>query len=264
MGKFIVDTFTILIDFFYSYPSSFIDKIFRKFFSGYISSRSFLPFIDNEDQFLHMRIALSGQPSRQQSQVEMRIASLTTNNEHLIEELEKKQEVPIQEKKKPNEFQNKLIIHYTHEKRFNTLQILFRISQLMSPLAGTKRVLVAITHPRQSQVALSAATADIDNDPDADDTKQPNESTTKLDTATITNYQEKLFIHYTHEKRFNVFKRDMHHVYEDTFKSTPAMYTNLIVGNRNRRQASDELIHKRPTQTFLLNEITQSKHQNKI
>ncbi|CAF4839534.1 unnamed protein product, partial [Rotaria socialis] len=34
-----------------------------------------------------MRIALSGQPSRQQSQVEMRIASLTTNNEHLIEEL---------------------------------------------------------------------------------------------------------------------------------------------------------------------------------
>ncbi|CAF3977119.1 unnamed protein product, partial [Rotaria magnacalcarata] len=93
--------------------------------------------------------------------------------------------------------------------------------------------------------------------PHADETKQPNECTTKLDTATITNYQEKLFIHYTHEKRFNVFKRDMHHVYEDTFKSTPAMYTNLIVGNRNRRQASDELIHKRPTQTFLLNEITQ-------
>ncbi|CAF3675609.1 unnamed protein product, partial [Rotaria socialis] len=70
------------------YPSSFIDNIFRKFFSGYISSRSFLPFIGNEDQFLHMRIALSGQPSRQQSQVEMRIATLTTDDEHLIEELE--------------------------------------------------------------------------------------------------------------------------------------------------------------------------------
>ncbi|CAF4936211.1 unnamed protein product, partial [Rotaria socialis] len=117
--------------------------------------------------------------------------------------------------------------------------------------------------PRQSQVALSAATADIDNDPDTDEPKQPNESTTKIYKTNITNYQEKLFIHYTHEKRFNVFKRDMHHVYEDTFKSTPAMYTNLIVGNRNRRQASDELIHKRPTQPFLLNHITQSKHQNK-
>ncbi|CAM4987022.1 unnamed protein product, partial [Rotaria socialis] len=99
--------------------------------------------------------------------------------------------------------------------------------------------------PRQSQVALSSATADINNDPVADETKQPNESTTKLDTTTITNYEEKLFLHYTHEKRFNVFKRDMHHVYEHTFKSTPAMYTKLIVGNRNRRQASDELIHKR-------------------
>ncbi|CAF3424348.1 unnamed protein product, partial [Rotaria socialis] len=93
------------------YPSSFIDKIFRKFFSGYISSRSFLPFLDNEAQFLQMRIALSGQPSRQQSQVEMRIATLTTDNEHLIEELDKKHEFTIQEKKKPNEFQNKLIIH---------------------------------------------------------------------------------------------------------------------------------------------------------
>ncbi|CAF4606072.1 unnamed protein product, partial [Rotaria socialis] len=56
---------------------------------------------------------------------------------------------------------------------------------------------------------------------------------------------------------------DMHHVYEDTFKSTPAMYTNLIVGNRNRRQASDELIHKRPTQTFLLNHITQRQQKKK-
>ncbi|CAF4263437.1 unnamed protein product, partial [Rotaria magnacalcarata] len=102
--------------------------------------------------------------------------------------------------------------------------------------------------PRQSQVALSAATADIDNDPIANETKQSNESTTKVDQKTIKNYEEKLFLHYTHEKRFKVFKRDMHHVYEHTFRATPAMYTNLIVGNRNRRQASDELIHKRPTQ----------------
>ncbi|CAF3366965.1 unnamed protein product [Rotaria socialis] len=72
------------------YPSSFIDKTFRKFFSDYISSRSFLPFLHNEAQFIQMRIALSGQPSRQQSEVEMRIATLTTDNEHLIEESDKK------------------------------------------------------------------------------------------------------------------------------------------------------------------------------
>ncbi|CAF3398596.1 unnamed protein product, partial [Rotaria socialis] len=102
------------------YPSSFIDKMFRKFFSGYISSRSFLPFLDNESQFSQMRTVLSGQPSRQQSQVEMRIATLTTDNEHLIEEPDNKQELTIQENKKQNEFQKKLIIHYTHENRFDT------------------------------------------------------------------------------------------------------------------------------------------------
>ncbi|CAF3997763.1 unnamed protein product [Rotaria magnacalcarata] len=72
-------------------------------------------------QFLQMRITLSGQQTRQQSQVEMRIATLTTDDDHLTEELDKKQEFLIQENKKTKEFQNKLIIHYTHEKRFNTL-----------------------------------------------------------------------------------------------------------------------------------------------
>jgi hypothetical protein len=67
-----------------------------------------------------MCIAFSGQPTRQQSQVEIRIATVTTDNDHLIEESDKKKEFTIQENKKPNEFQNKLIIHYTHEARFNT------------------------------------------------------------------------------------------------------------------------------------------------
>ncbi|CAF4588243.1 unnamed protein product, partial [Rotaria socialis] len=161
------------------YPSSFIDKIFRKFFSGYISSRSFLPFIDNEDQFLHMRIALSGQPSRQQSQVEIRIASLTTNNEHLSEELEKKQEITIQEKKKPNEFQNKLIIHYTHEKRFNTR------------------------------------------------------------------------------------KRDLHRIFQETFANTSILETKLIVGNRNQKSIMKELIRKRPRQDILKNKAKANEKRKK-
>ncbi|CAF3889969.1 unnamed protein product [Rotaria magnacalcarata] len=102
------------------YSFSFIDKTFQKFFSGCISSRSFLPFLNNEKQFSEMHHALSGQPSRQQSQVEMRIATLTTDNEHLIKESDNKQEFTIQGNKKQNEFQNKLIIHYTHENRFDT------------------------------------------------------------------------------------------------------------------------------------------------
>ncbi|CAF4114993.1 unnamed protein product [Rotaria magnacalcarata] len=161
------------------YPSSFIDKIFRKFFSGYISSRSFLPFLDNEAQFLQMRIALSGQPSRQQSQVEMRIATLTTDNEHLIEELDKKPEFTIQEKKKPNQFQNKLIIHYAHEKRFNTR------------------------------------------------------------------------------------KRDLHRIFEETFANTPILETKLIVGNRNQKSTMKELIRKRPRQAVLKNKAKANENRKK-
>ncbi|CAF3524730.1 unnamed protein product, partial [Rotaria socialis] len=101
---------------FYSYPSSFIDKTFRKFFSGYVTSQSFRPFFDNEAQFIQMRNGLSGQPSRKQSQVEMRIATLTNDNDHLVEDLDKKEEFIIQKNKNPNKLQNILIIHYTHEK----------------------------------------------------------------------------------------------------------------------------------------------------
>ncbi|CAF2085198.1 unnamed protein product, partial [Rotaria magnacalcarata] len=151
------------------YPSSFIDRTFRKFFSGYISSRSFLPFLDNETQFLQMRIALSGQPTRQQSQAEIRIATITIDNEHLIEESDKKQEITIQENKKPNEFQNKLIIHYTHEKRLNTR------------------------------------------------------------------------------------KRDMHRIFQETFANTPIIETKLIVGNRNRKNTMQELIRKCPRQAIIKN-----------
>ncbi|CAF2090113.1 unnamed protein product, partial [Rotaria magnacalcarata] len=118
-----------------------------------------------------MRIALSGQPSRQQSQVEMRIATVTTDNEHLIEESDKKQELTIQENKKPNELQNKLIIHYTHEKRFNTR------------------------------------------------------------------------------------KRDLHRIFQETFANTPIIETKLIVGNRNQKSTIKELIRKLPRQELLKNKV---------
>ncbi|CAF3869179.1 unnamed protein product [Rotaria magnacalcarata] len=52
----------------------------------------------------------------------------------------------------------------------------------------------------------------------------------------------------------------MHQLYHDTFKDTPAMYTKLIVGNRIRRQAHNELIRKRPNKALLKNTtITKKK-----
>ncbi|CAF5208952.1 unnamed protein product, partial [Rotaria magnacalcarata] len=63
----------------------------------------------------------------------------------------------------------------------------------------------------------------------------------------------KLIVHYTHEKRFQTFKSDMHQVYDNTFKDTPAADVKLIVGNKNRRPAKKELICKRPKQSLLIN-----------
>jgi hypothetical protein len=114
---------------------------------------------------------------------------------------------------------------------------------------------------RQSQVALSAATADIDNDPtDEQIMKMENEKNTTTANETIYNKDDRFFVHYTHEKRFQSLKRDMHKLYQDTFENTAAIYSKLIVGNRNRRNAQHELVRKRPKKTLLQNTITQSMY----
>ena len=115
---------------------------------------------------------------------------------------------------------------------------------------------------RQSQVSISAATADIDND----QTDEPlNEPTTKK-AATVeeqnkkqNTFANKLIVHYTHEQRFQTFKPDMHRVYDNLFKGTPAADVKLIVGNKNRRPAKNELICKRPKQSLLTDKPFKSK-----
>jgi hypothetical protein len=85
---------------------------------------------------------------------------------------------------------------------------------------------------------------------------KPNTAITKNEI----NYNDKLFVHYKHEKRFQSLKREMHHVYADIFGNTPCMHAKLIVGNRNRQDAKNELIRKQPKRTLLQNTITQSKY----
>jgi hypothetical protein len=109
--------------------------------------------------------------------------------------------------------------------------------------------------PRQSQVQQSSATADVDND----QTDQQNNNDTTTTTTTKYNV-DKLFVHYTHEKRFEPFKREMHHLYDDIFGPTPAMEAKLIVGTRNRRDAKNELIRKRPKKNLLRDIFTQRKY----
>ena len=64
-------------------------------------------------------------------------------------------------------------------------------------------------------------------------------------------YEDKLFIHYTHEKRFESLKRDMHKIYHDIFQNSPVDDLKLIVGTRNRRDARNDLIRTRPSRELL-------------
>ena len=60
-----------------------------------------------------------------------------------------------------------------------------------------------------------------------------------------------LILHYTHEKRFAGYKRDLHQIWSETFVNTPALEVKLIVGNRNNRHAKHELVRKRPHPSLL-------------
>ena len=111
--------------------------------------------------------------------------------------------------------------------------------------------------PRQSQVTLSAALADLDND-QTEEQPKPTEETTERKDQKSNKTNDKLFVHYTHEKRFESFKRDIHSGYEDVFVNTPAMHAKIVVGNRNRRDTRNEIIRKRPPRTLLRNTMTQS------
>ncbi|CAF1379607.1 unnamed protein product [Adineta steineri] len=118
--------------------------------------------------------------------------------------------------------------------------------------------------PSQSQAASRAATADVDNDQThvtAETTSR--ELIEKIQKKPV-NYVDRLFLHYTHEKRFKPFKRNMHRVYQNVFKNTPAMDLRLIVGNRNRRNAKNELIRKRPKRSLLQCKKIQNKYKKML
>jgi len=140
---------------------------------------------------------------------------------------------------------------------------LYRLSIIKKQFFLMQQQIMAQLTSRQSQVIASVRTANIDND-QTDETIeiQPNEaaSTMKIEKHP-TNDQDKLFVHYTHEKRFQSFKRDAHKGYDQIFKHTNAMDLRLIVGNRNRRDAKNELIRKRPKSAILQNKAKQIKNK---
>ncbi|CAF4149886.1 unnamed protein product, partial [Adineta steineri] len=142
----------------------------------------------------------------------------------------------------------------------NTIQTLLTRAQYIL----LRHEILGQSTPSQSQAASRAATADVDNDQtDVTEETTSRESVEKIQKKPINN-AERLFLHYKHEKRFRPFKRNMHKVYQNVFKNTSAMDLRLIVGNRNRRDAKNELIRKRPKRSLLQCKQMQNKYKKML
>ena len=65
-------------------------------------------------------------------------------------------------------------------------------------------------------------------------------------------YHDHLIVHYTHEKRLEPYKRDIHQIWDQTFLNTPASEVRLIIGNKNSRNIRRELVRACPFPLVLL------------
>lgn len=54
-------------------------------------------------------------------------------------------------------------------------------------------------------------------------------------------WDHNLIIHYTHEKRLNSYKTDIHRLWNHQFKATPVIHTRLIAGNKNNPNLKQQL-----------------------
>lgn len=106
--------------------------------------------------------------------------------------------------------------------------------------------------PQQSNAMISARRAETPNHPTNGKPIRSKE-TPKESEKNHDRNASKLIVHYIHERRFHLFKRDMHLIYEHIFERTPVVDVKMIVGNRNRRDSKHELIHKRPKRSLLTN-----------
>jgi hypothetical protein len=61
-------------------------------------------------------------------------------------------------------------------------------------------------------------------------------------------FNNNLIIHYTYEKRLQSNKTIIHQLWNQVFQQTPVIESRLIIGNRNSRNLTRELVHRHPQQ----------------
>jgi len=115
--------------------------------------------------------------------------------------------------------------------------------------------------PCQSQATVRAATVDLDNDQTDDTDAATTTHPTIIVNKSSSSKDSKFFIHYNHERRFRHFKRNLHGIHNRLIPRNLGLDLRLIVGNRNRPYAANELIHKKPQRWLLTNRAKQIKRK---
>jgi hypothetical protein len=92
------------------------------------------------------------------------------------------------------------------------------------------------------QIASRVAKA-IKNNP----TAEINDPLVKARLNKQSKFDNNIIIHYTYEKRLQNNKNTIHQLWHQTFDQTPVINTRLIIGNRNSRNTTRELVHRRQT-----------------
>ena len=104
--------------------------------------------------------------------------------------------------------------------------------------------------------------ADLDND-QTDDNDTAATTTTTHPTIFVnkssSSKDNKFFIQYNHERRFRRFKCNLHRIHNHLIPRNLGLDLRLIVGNRNRPYAANELIHKKPQRWLLTNKAKKIK-----
>ena len=125
----------------YRYPSKYIDTYVQEFFNELLPISSFLPLINDENQFLMLRKKLFAQPSVKEIQTRRQIANIETHGDD-------------QRNKK---FEKTLFLHYTHEHRLDSLkrdihQIYTEVFQGIT--ASHSRLIIGHRNSRNTQLEL--------------------------------------------------------------------------------------------------------------
>ncbi len=58
--------------------------------------------------------------------------------------------------------------------------------------------------------------------------------------------EKTIIVHYTYERRFAQYKFKIHQIWNQSFHSISAMETKLIIGTRNNRNLTKELVRQSP------------------